>query len=46
MNLMPIAALTPNQDYYVHINPEGNLDVTDLAGNPFRQLQLLFEAEM
>ena len=46
VDIHPIVALTPNTDYYVIINPEGVLDVTDLAGNPFRQLRLLFEAEM
>ena len=28
--------------YYATINPEGTLDVTDLAGNPFHQFQLIF----
>jgi hypothetical protein len=46
MNIVPIAPLPQNTDYYAIINPEGTLDVTDLAGNPFRQLRLLFEAEV
>jgi hypothetical protein len=44
-DLHPIAALTPSTDYYVIINPEGVLDVTDFGGNPFQQTRLLFEAE-
>jgi Bacterial Ig-like domain len=33
----------PTGSYYATINPEGNLDVTDLAGNPFHQTQLYFQ---
>jgi hypothetical protein len=28
--------------YYATLNPEGTLDLTDLAGNPFHQDQLFF----
>ena len=33
-------ALAPDTEHLVTLNPEGNLGVTDLAGNPYRRASL------
>jgi hypothetical protein len=38
----PSTPFSSGSSYYATINPEGTLDVTDLAGNPFHQYQLFF----
>jgi hypothetical protein len=33
-------ALAPDTEHLVTLNPDGNLGVTDLAGNPYRRASL------
>jgi hypothetical protein len=39
----PTSPLAPRREYVVTLNPEFSLDVTDLAGNPFRRDEVYIE---